>query len=216
MSDNTPVPAAYRASIKAAYSEIADLVAGVHDFSVPGLGTWDLGGLTGHFLRSARTTLGYLAEPEPPGPALPGAAHYSAAYLERRDDASSGLDQAVAVRGSEELAGDDRHPAEVIRAEADRLDVALAAAPAHRLVATPFGPLRLSDYLRTRVMEMTVHGIDIARAIGTAWSPPEALLVDTLALLSEIALLRGAAVDLICVLTGRTPPEPAEVLPILR
>jgi uncharacterized protein (TIGR03083 family) len=199
-----------------AFAEIADLVAGVDDFSGPGLGAWDLGGLTGHFLRSARTTLGYVANPEPAGPALPGAAHYSAAYLDARDDASSGLDESVAARGSQELASDDRHPAEIIRAEAERLDDLLATTAAGRLVATPFGPLRLSDYLRTRVMETTVHGIDIARALGVTWSPPEALLADTIALLGEISLIRGSAVDLVCVLTGRNPPEPGDVLPILR
>jgi hypothetical protein len=216
MSANAPVPAAYRASVQAALSEIAVMVSGITDFTAPGLGSWDLGGLVGHFLRAVRTPLDYLAAPEPAGPPLPGAAHYAAAYLDRRDQDSSRMDQSVATRGTRELADDTRHPAEALREESQRLAAVLKSAPAGRLVATPFGAVRLDDYLRTRAMEITVHGTDIAHALGEAWTPPQALLADTIRLLGEIAILRGSAVDLIRVLTGRTPPEPGEVVPILR
>jgi hypothetical protein len=216
MGENAPVATAYRASIQVALSEIAVMVSGVTDFTGTGLGTWDLGGLVGHFLRAVRTPLDYLAAPEPVGPPLPGAAHYAAAYLDRRDQDSTRMDHSVASRGAQELADDDRHPAEVLGEESRRLAAELEITPAGRLIATPFGALRLDDYLRTRAMEITVHGVDIAQALGKAWTPPEALLADTIGLLGEIAILRGSAVGLLRVLTGRTPPEPDEVLPILR
>jgi len=216
MGENAPVPTAYRASIQVALSEIAVMVSGVTDFTAPGLGSWDLGGLVGHFLRAVRTPLDYLAGSEPVGPPLPGAAHYAAAYLDRRDHDSTSMDQSVATRGAQELADDDRHPAETLEEESGRLAAVLEITPASRLIATPFGALRLDDYLRTRVMEITVHGVDIAQALGQAWTPPEALLADTIGLLGEIAILRGSAVGLLRALTGRTPPDPNEVLPILR
>ena len=40
------------------------------------------------------------------------------------------------------------------------------AAPADRGVATPFGVLRLDHYLPTRVVEVTVHGLDLRHALG--------------------------------------------------
>lgn len=208
------VPEEYRVALGTAIAEVADLIRPVVDFTVPGLGAWDLRGLSGHFLRAIRTPLSYLAAPEPEGPALPGAAHYAAAYLDRRDRDGATLDQSIAVRGAAELGQDSRHPSEPIVEEAGRLDAALATTPADRRIGTLFGPLRLGDYLRTRTLEIVVHGTDIARAVGRTWSPPDILVADVLSLLSEISVVRGTAIDVLCALTGR--PHPNDVLPILR
>lgn len=204
----------YRIALTAAVAQVADLIAPVVDFTVPGLGVWDLEGLVGHFLRAVRTPLSYLTAPEPHGTALPGAPHYLAAYLGRRDEDPAAIDESVAARGTGEIATDSRHPRELLLEDARRLDAALATTPADRLIGTPFGPLRLGDYLRTRALEVVVHGTDIARAVGTTWSPPEILITDVLSLLGEVSLLRGTALDLVCALTGRT--DPGGVLPVLR
>jgi hypothetical protein len=216
MTDSLHGPGGIRADLHEAAGGVADMVDTITDFAAPGLGKWDLMGLSGHFIRAGRTPTRYLAEPEPEGTPLRGAASYIAAYLERRDRDISAMESSVAERGFVELTNEDRHPAELIREAAVALDDALAINPEHRLVPTPFGSLRLDEYLRTRTLEVTVHGLDIARAIGAVWTPPPPLLIDAISLLGEVALLRGSAVDLICVLTGRTPPEPRDVLPILQ
>lgn len=204
----------YRSALSAAVVQVADLIAPVVDFTIPALGVWDLAGLVGHFLRAVRTPLSYLGEPEPAGSVLPGAAHYVAAYLDRRDTDPAAVDESVAARGTSEIAGDLHHPREVLLEEASRLDAALSTTPPDRLIGTPFGALRLGDYLRTRSLEIVVHGGDIARALGTTWSPPQTLVADALSLLGEVSLLRGSALDLVGALTGRI--DPGNVLPVLR
>ena len=212
----TAVDDTYRTGIYTAVSQIADLIAPIEDFAAPGLGAWDLGGLVGHFTRAIRTPLSYLMQPEPTGPSLLGAAAYIAAYLDARDADAVAMDERVAVRGAEELAAADAHPSEVLRREASRLDATLSRTPLDRRVASPFGPVLLGEYLRTRGLEIAVHGLDIARAVRKEWAPPDTLLTDAIALLGEVAVCRGVATDLLLALTGRTPPDPADVVPILR
>jgi hypothetical protein len=63
--------------------------------------------------------------------------------------------------------------------EAREGSIALAlATPPERVVAT-WGPaLRFDDYLETRILEMGVHGLDLAAAIGhEPWLTPEAAAV---------------------------------------
>jgi hypothetical protein len=63
--------------------------------------------------------------------------------------------------------------------------------------------MRIRDYLRTRNLEVMVHGVDLSRATGVPWQPPDGPLQDTLTLLTEVALRRDHATDLLMVLTGR-------------
>ena len=49
---------------------------------------------------------------------------------------------------------------------ARRVEHLVAAASGDEVVATPFGRMRLADYLETRSLELTVHSADLARALG--------------------------------------------------
>ena len=51
----------------------------------------------------------------------------------------------------------------------------VAATPGDATVTTPIGRIDLRDYLPTRAFELTVHGLDLARAVGER--PPAALRV---------------------------------------
>lgn len=206
----------YRLALRKCVEEVADLLSPVDDFSAPGLGEWDLLGLVGHFARAIRTPLSYLEQPEPDSPQAVAAAHYVASYLDRRAADPESMDNSVASRGREELSTITEHPSRLLRAEARRLDDTLLATSPDRLIASPFGPLRLDEYMRTRGLEITVHALDIARALGVDWQPPTELITDAVTLLGEVAALRGTASDLLMVLTGRTPPDPRDVLPVLR
>jgi uncharacterized protein (TIGR03083 family) len=115
-------------------------------------------------------------------------------YWRRYDPADDGPDVAARAKeianrfasGSELVASFDEG-----RAEA----VALAlATPEDRLVAT-WGPtMRFDDYLRTRILEMGVHGLDLADALGR-----------------EPWLTRGAADVTRRILVGLLGEEPAIV-----
>ncbi len=201
-----------QAGYLAAVDSVTAVIPKITDFTAPGLGVWDVMGLTGHLLRAIRTPLTYLAEPEPSGEPLPDAAAYYERYLRRRADGPATVDRAVADRGSEELAA--LTPAEVAPAfenAASALRSVLPATPAERRLPSPMGVMRIQDYLRTRNLEVVVHGVDLSRATGVPWQPPDEPLQDTLTLLTEVALRRGRATDLLMVLTGRqadTPPLP--------
>ncbi|WP_406071273.1 maleylpyruvate isomerase N-terminal domain-containing protein [Micromonospora sp. NBC_01638] len=58
-------------------------------------------------------------------------------------------------------------------------DAAVAAAPPDRVVRTRHGDaMRLTDFLRTRVVEVGVHGLDLAAALGRPpWLTPPAATV---------------------------------------
>jgi uncharacterized protein (TIGR03083 family) len=188
----------------------------VPDFSVAGLGAWDLSGLTGHFLRAIRTPMDYLQQPIPGGEPLPDAANYVAGYLRWRGESPDAADETVAARGRDEHFASSVHPARVIRSEAARLDEMLAGESPSRLVPTRFGPMRLDDYLRTRTMELVIHGLDIAKAVGIEWRPPPPLLSDVLALLMEVSVDLGGGEQLLLVLSGRIAPADSDAFPVIR
>ncbi len=204
-----------QADYLAAVDSTATLVSGITDYAAPGLGTWDVLGLSGHLLRAIRTPLTYLAGPEPAGEPLPSAAAYYKAYLNRRNEGPAVADRSVAARGAAELAS--ASPDEVPTAfasAASALHGLLPSVRADRRVQSPMGVMRIEDYLRTRNLEVAVHGVDLGRAIGTPWRPPDGSLQDALVLLTEIAQCRGSGTDLLMVLTGRSADSPP--LPVLQ
>ncbi len=178
------------------------LVEQVTDFDRAAIGSWSIGGLVGHMTRALLTPAAYMAEPAPGAVDLQDAAAYIAAYLQRRHQ-DPGLDAAVAARGTAAAATD---AGAIKRAHADLL-VALDAVPAGRIVATPFGSIRLEDYLRTRTMELVVHSLDLANAIDVEWEPPASALRDVLSLLGEIAMATGRGSQVVLALSGRTVLE---------
>jgi hypothetical protein len=120
----------------------------------------------------------------------------------------------VAARGAIQLAGADGPGITAAFAATLRdLETALDAAPSEFVVAGPFGGISLDAYLETRVLEATVHGLDLAHALGEpAWRPPAAALRISLHLLTELALRRSEAARLLGMMTGRSWAEPAAVL----
>ena len=80
-------------------------------------------------------------------------------------------------------------------------------------VTTTIGPVRLVDFLPTRVMEVVIHTLDIAEAAGLAVEPSHDALTATLALLSDIAVAHGDGIALAMALSGRRSlPEGFNVL----
>lgn len=91
-------------------------------------------------------------------------------------------------------------------------DQAVAAAPARRPVRTPHGDrMALSDFLLTRVVELGVHGLDLAAALTRhPWltTPAAALIADLLAGPAgpdAPAALGWDRLTFIAKATGRTP-----------
>jgi uncharacterized protein (TIGR03083 family) len=121
-------------------------------------------------------------------------AQYVAAYAGSRDEVRDWAVEAAAGRAPDDLVDD-------VRAGRDELAASLTQGPSlPAVVRATRGPLRLADYLVTRVLELVVHTDDLARSIPSA-TPPEP---DKAAL----RLTTGALVD---VLAARAPGHAVEL-----
>ena len=169
---------------------------GPQQWEEPGLGDWSVRSLVGHTSRSLTTVADYLAEPEPDVVDIDSVAGY---YARIQGLASSPEVTARGVAAGVDL-GDDP-----LRAATERRDRAIAAITGveDRRVATPWGAILLSHYLPTRTFELAVHGLDIARAIGSSSTLPRGVLASALATAVEAAELTGQGEQALRILTGR-------------
>jgi uncharacterized protein (TIGR03083 family) len=138
-------------------------------FAVPTrLPLWNVKELVAHMWRDVDRIRVYLAEPEPAEAQADGVSYWRA-----YDPATDSAD--VADRAKEVADGFATGTALVDSFEANRIEVLATAreVAADQLVAT-WGPaMRFDEYLRTRVLEMAVHGLDLADALGARpWLTP--------------------------------------------
>jgi uncharacterized protein (TIGR03083 family) len=181
---------------------------------------WTVGELLWHVANAAGRVRGMLADPEPPLPGgqglVPAAGYYRA---DRRFSAATNADRiATAQRGA---AGLDPAGLRAALDGAWRATLAdCAAAPPGRRVLTRHGdPMLLTEFMRTRVLELAVHGLDLAAGVGR-----DPWLTDAAAGLVEELILPGRAdaagrlrqrlrwdrAGLIARATGRRPLTAAE------
>ena len=222
MSPWAQLPESPGRSFLLAADAFVDLVDRVPDdrWNGPGLGDWDLRALIGHAARAISTVREYLAQASTEPPQVVSAAAY---FVSARDLLPSAeLNEAVRVRGEQagtQLGGD---PAGAVRASLHATHRALFERAAETgevdladvVVPTLVGRMRLFDYLPTRTFELTVHGFDIAAALGVGVNWPAAALADTLGLVAQIAAGTGQGTTLLRAATGRgTLPDGFSVLP---
>ena len=132
---------------------------------------WTVAGLFGHVVVTVDRVPAMLAAPPPPAATVDAAGYY-------RPDTRFG----PAANAGRIAAGADRAartgPALVTDFTATWRSVLRLChrAPAGRAVTTRHGdPMLLTDFLLTRVVEVAVHGIDLAAALGRpAWTTPAA------------------------------------------
>ncbi|MEV4118462.1 maleylpyruvate isomerase N-terminal domain-containing protein [Micromonospora sp. NPDC049645] len=135
---------------------------------------WTVRDLVAHVRTGAGRLTDMLAEPAPPRAEVDAAGYFGAAKFTTQVDA-------------DRIAGGQRDALRVDRpaqaTEFDRAwratDTAVRAAPPDRVVRTRHGDaMRLTEFLRTRVVEVGVHGLDLAAALGRPpWLTPPAAVV---------------------------------------
>lgn len=105
----------------------------------------------------------------------------------------------IAKRGREAVAalGDD--PPAAVRAAADHAIAVLRRAPDDAVAATPFGVIPMTNYLRSRIAELLLHGLDL----GTSVEPPREALAACAQALVERAVQKGDGLDVVRALSGR-------------
>ena len=179
-----------------------ELLGDIRDdqWDLPGLGVWTVRDLAGHTARAILTVENYLGQEEP-GEATIGSAvgYYTTVYPQFTDAA------AVAARGVEAglwLGGD---PVGQVSSALARVRALVENQPDSRIVSIGGMGIRLSEYLRTRILELVVHTIDLSRATGVRHTLPDAAIADSLALASATAGAKGDGEAVLLALTGRAP-----------
>ena len=172
----------------------------------PGLGEWTVRELVAHVLKIFDGPV-TSEEQDRPLAADSAAAYYILAMSSPR------VHEEVAERARTRAASFGDSPVEAARAVVagtlDAVDALDDAAP----VTTNVGPVRLVDYLSTRVLEIVIHTMDVALAAGVPVETSREALTVTLALLGEIAVEHGDGAALAMALSGRRSlPEGFNVL----
>lgn len=178
------------------FLRVLDGLEGV-DLTGPGLGEWDLRALLGHTTRAYTTLTTYLTQ-EPTHLVLPSPVAYYRAAADVLADPHQ-----VAARGRQ--AGEALGDAPVRRAREIAVEVSAVVRGTRdrAVVDTPLGGMRFADYLPTRAFEVTVHGLDLARA-ASLQTPAELSTAAVPALQLAATVADGPqSVALLLALTGR-------------
>jgi hypothetical protein len=186
-----------------------DVAAAWHQPSA--LPEWSVGGLVAHLASQPVTALDLLRG-EPATDAIALDEHYA-----RSAWVSGGLDDDVNVSirsGSDAQAevGRDAVLARVVAARAELPEV-LADQHADRAVLIPWTgwALRRDDFLTGRMMEIVVHGEDVAASVGFTSPPlPDDVLAPVVALLTRLAVRRHGQGAVVSALT-RTERAPRTI-----
>jgi uncharacterized protein (TIGR03083 family) len=188
----------YRRAGDHAVSVVAQVPADRWDS--PALGTWTVRTLVGHIGRSFTTVVEYSARPADRVDIADAAQYYLAiaGILADPDQIDARAVQAGLALGE--------HPLDAIRELQDRAAAALDTDD--RVIQTIAGGMRLSEYLPTRIFELGLHSVDLARAIGVPEALPPEVTDNVLALAVDVAKRRGDSHALMCALTGRGPLQP--------
>ena len=158
-----------------------------------GLGEWNVRDLVGHTSRSLTRLEEFCAQPAEKATVLSAAEHY-------RLPADN---EEIAARGREAGAELGSDPAASVRTAAERVLPLLDDLSEDMVISYPNGSIRLGDYLDTRVVELTVHTLDLANAIGADVEAPAEALSVTLHLLADLAVASGQGAALALAATGR-------------
>jgi uncharacterized protein (TIGR03083 family) len=167
-------------------------------WDLPGLGTWSVRSLAGHTARAILTVENYLGQEEPGAVSVDSAEEYYTTVAPQFTDAA-----AVEARGVEAgvWLGDD--PVGQVAAALARTRALVESQPSNRIVSIGGMGILLDEYLRTRILELVVHTVDLSLATGIARSIPDDAVAVAIALASATAAHTGHGEELLLALTGR-------------
>ena len=178
---------------------LADTAARVepNQWDGPGLGVWSVRDLVGHTSRSITRVEQYATQRAERADISSAAQHYHVALA--APDVDEGIAESGRAAGGE--LGDE--PASFISAAAERAVQVVDGLPEATIIAYTNGGIRLDHYLQTRVLELTVHTLDLQVALGIEAEPPQEALSVTLHLLADLAADSGHGGALALAATGR-------------
>jgi len=156
-------------------------------WDAPGLGEWTIKELVGHTNRANVIIVDYVEHPQRAEPA----------------DSTYFTDESIAQRARLAVAalGDD--PLVTVAAASARAIAFIAASPPGAAVGSPFGTMKLSDYLASRTAELTIHGLDLARALHVEIDLPTEALRASLAYVAGFSMKKHQGETVLLALSGR-------------
>ena len=176
-------------------------------WDAPALGVWNVRDLVGHTSRSITRVEEFGAQRAPSVDITSAAHHYRRSIRQPSDN------ERVAERGREAGRALGADPLATMNADWARAEPILDATDEDTIIAYDNGGIRFVDYLETRVFELTIHTLDLAKAIGVEVEPPREAMSVVLQLLAALALESGRGAPLALSGTGRGPlPEGYSVL----
>lgn len=169
-------------------------------WAAPALGTWSVRDLVGHANRAHTLVEEYLLRPVPPQP--PDSDYFSPG--------------AIAARAREAAMRLGDHPEKTVTECSQRTIALIRQAPAGAEVSGPMGTMALADYLPSRTAELTVHTLDLTRALGTfpgvtpgaLPSAPAEALAESLRSVTSQLVRRGHGETALLALSGRAELPP--------
>jgi uncharacterized protein (TIGR03083 family) len=172
---------------------------GDDQWTQPGLGEWNVLELASHASRAYTTVSENLT-------ATGEIDVHSAADYFHRAMPDAAVNASIAERGRLEAADLVDDPVGTVEARAARTFALVESAPVGAVCVSRGGTIALGDYLATRVVELSVHTLDLIDALGLAGvdglEPPADAARVTVSVLSALAARQSAAV-LMRALTGR-------------
>jgi uncharacterized protein (TIGR03083 family) len=164
-----------------------------------------VGGLAAHFIMALHRTVELLEAPAPTDARIATPFEF---FGDNRREAGSALDDErgrwIAAASVDAAAEGQDEVVDELTGVIAQVDAALADAPTGTTIATariPDARARLDDFVRTRLVEVVLHGDDLAASVGVVWHPPRAAADEVVGLLVEMArervgdleVLRGLA-----------------------
>jgi uncharacterized protein (TIGR03083 family) len=129
-----------------------------------GLGRWTVLELVAHGNRAHTTVEEYLLSPQLP--VGPESDYFSEARINER------------AREAVLALGDD--PRGSVVSTAARVTALVRSTPADATLGSPARTTTLAEYLPSRIAELTVHSLDLTRALGVEIAPPQPALLESL------------------------------------
>ena len=166
------------------------------------LADWSVGGLVAHFAAQLPTALRLLRAEPGPDPIAIDEHYHRSAWVGAGHDAEVN----AGIREGGEREASDGHAAVLaaaVRARAE-LPAVLARQPADRAVLIPWTGWSLlrDDFLTGRMLEIVVHGEDVAASVGfTAPRLSRAVLDPVLGLLTRLAMEKHGQGTIVSALT---------------
>lgn len=159
-------------------------------------------GLAGHLARSVLQVEWFLDMPEPDAEPVTAVHYY--AELEGVDDPNSELNVGVRTRGEETAAGGWARLYLDMGNVVERLHERLPAVSPEQKVLAVGRSLTIDEYLKTRLIELTVHTDDLALSLGLPTPPlPEDATTIAVAVLVGVARARHGDLAVLHALTRR-------------